>query len=243
MGDTEFKLGDKVSVFMDGNEIIAINFDSGDTRVFYVSENDSDNLRQAIYKILNKKREKIKFSDDMSIWCNNLYEYHELIKILDHMGYTWRSGLPMNEYTPSNKGRIRIYLNDGKMATFMLDKTHRDEKHKFVYFCDVDFSDYVPEIKVGDTVEVVNPGRAYTTYHSFFMQADIPREVCARYAFGYGNVPEKGAQYEVIYYGKHTAFKDTYVYAITKSLSSDLCPVYLIGKDGIKLVKRGDKNE
>lgn len=243
MGDTEFKLGNKVSVYIDGNEIVAINFDAADTRVFNVSEIDSDNLRSEIYKILNKKREKIKFSEDMAIWCNGVVEFNELMKNLDDMGYTWISGFKMNDLCPIETGFIRIILHKHKKAKFRGDKEYRDENHKYVDFSDVDFSDCIPDIKVGDIVEVVNPCSAYTTYSSFFKETDISRELCARYAFGFGNTPEKGAQYEVIYCGKNTEQKYEYVYAITKSLSNISSPVYLIGKYGMKLVKRGEKNE
>lgn len=175
MGDTEFKLGDKVSIFMDGNQIVALNVDTGHTLVMNVSETYSNYLKSVIEKILNNKREKIKFSEDMAIWCNGTVEFNELMKNLDDMGYTWISGFKMSDLCPIETGLIRIILNKHKKVKFRGDKEHRDENHKYVDFSDVDFSDCIPDIKVGDIVEVVNPCSAYTTYSSFFKETDISR--------------------------------------------------------------------
>lgn len=90
------------------------------------------------------------------------------------------------------------------------------------------YEDISDEIKVGDTVEVVDVGKAYPTYTDWFDR------FCPEYASRYAYVSsiELGRTYEVLAKHLHEN-KINMLYAIRANKYSR---VYLIGEDGIKKV-------
>ena len=101
------------------------------------------------------------------------------------------------------------------------------------------------EIKIGDTVTVVNDGEGYSTYTKWFTKNGY-EEFLPRYAYGVRNFKttlgfEDGATFKVI--GKGSAFFDEDVLMITPDFSNPKViygeherSVFLINEDGVKKV-------
>jgi hypothetical protein len=107
---------------------------------------------------------------------------------------------------------------------------------------------YVPEkdcpFQVGDLVCVVNWGKAYSTYRSFFQDDKIDSSYKVRYAYGdrskYKKFPKEDddkAQYRILYI-KYDEKADELLALITKDskwrTDKDENPIYLIQVDALE---------
>lgn len=138
--------------------------------------------------------------------------------------------LVMNEY---QKGDILKIVNCNCVGDY-----YKNESGKYLYQCeyvvlegyeDSDFAKkFGDEIKVGDTVEVVDSGKGYTQYAGWF------DKYCPKYAsrFAYGSSIAEGGPYEVLAKHPHENGRNM-LYAIR---AGEYSGVYLIGEDGIKKV-------
>ena len=91
-----------------------------------------------------------------------------------------------------------------------------------------------PAIEVGDKVKIVDVGKSYSTYCSWFKENNVDVDIVARYQYGrflesVSHVEEM--EFKVLAKGEHES-EDKMLYAI----ESPGCGVYLIGEDGIKKV-------
>lgn len=89
------------------------------------------------------------------------------------------------------------------------------------------------EIKVGDLVEVINNGKSYTTYEDWFKENNASD---LRKLYKFDDLLKDGTLCNVIKTGKHS-WQDALLVAV-QSLSKDQRGVYLIGAEGLKVVKR-----
>lgn len=88
----------------------------------------------------------------------------------------------------------------------------------------------VPKYKVGDIVKVVNDGKSYTTYDSWF-EENNQLKIAARYV--YGNSIENGEMVRILAIGKHRWDENKTICAV-ESIDTAFKRVYLIGIDGLK---------
>lgn len=88
------------------------------------------------------------------------------------------------------------------------------------------------EIKVGDTVKVVNKGRLYSTYYSWFNK--YAPELASRYAYN-GQIKKLSAEYEVLAVHEHE-LQNAILCAIQEKTddSSAHPPIYLINTAGVR---------
>ncbi|MCI9585675.1 MAG: hypothetical protein HFH45_03465 [Bacilli bacterium] len=135
---------------------------------------------------------------------------------------------------------IHIY-NDGTKTTAILkegkkvvDKAeaicHKDDEFDFAIGAELAFNRLInKEIKVGDTVEVVDNGKSYTAYADWFEENNC--KDLEKY-FVYHNRPKEGLYAEVLAIGGHKLFEEKTILAIQTAFKE----VYLIELDGVKKV-------
>lgn len=85
------------------------------------------------------------------------------------------------------------------------------------------------EIKVGDSITVIDTDKTYSTYVDFFKHHKISPEIAARYEYLHN--PSENAIYKVLFIGGHTRNDDIKLAMIRHELTGK---VYLIGVEGIK---------
>lgn len=93
----------------------------------------------------------------------------------------------------------------------------------------------IAEVKVGSIVQVVNWGRSYAINYSWFIDNGISRDLCLRYSYN-NNVYENRTYaekelFEVLVKCDGKALITPAFYETNKN------PCYLVGLDGLKLVK------
>lgn len=96
------------------------------------------------------------------------------------------------------------------------------------------------KFKVGDMVQVTDPGQQYSTYNEFFQFHNLPCEMAARYAYN-GDVDNVRANssgeryFKVLFVGQHENERDGNVVVI------EMCAfprtVYLVHENGLEVVK------
>lgn len=84
-------------------------------------------------------------------------------------------------------------------------------------------------IRVGDMVRVVNPGARYTTYSGYFHHYGL-NDYVSRYT---GDGMISGKVGEVLFKGKHPAFKDPMLYVVELVGNKD---IILLGEYGVELI-------
>ncbi len=88
------------------------------------------------------------------------------------------------------------------------------------------------EIKIGDEVEIVNPGKCYTTYPKWVAQNIEDKETIAKYAYEF--TPSVGTRGKVLKIAEHGMWDDGLLVYIN-DVTSNKC--YLIGIKGVKKIE------
>jgi len=88
------------------------------------------------------------------------------------------------------------------------------------------------DIKVGDTVEVVNSGKCYANYSEWVARNVEDKEMIAKYAYGF--TPRVGTRGKVLQIADHLRRSDGLLVYINEG-NSDKC--YLIGIKGVKKIE------
>ena len=226
-----------ILIYRDGLKVIAEDDNTGKTGIAKCKPQDEFDFytgaKLALERLMGEEKKKVKFTDGMGIWCENKSQFDELMNILEANGYKWYSSTAPTKFTPPciNNG-VTIYIVDEKYITYRNHRTVLQIRPNvysiLIDFSDVDFSECVPKIKVGDYVRVTDLGASYSLYDSFFKAyPDIPVDVAARYMWGIE--PEKDKPHKVLYIKKHPRFGND-VCVIEKSLGG----VYIVGVEGIE---------
>lgn len=96
-----------------------------------------------------------------------------------------------------------------------------------------DFKNNIPrietEIEIGNFVKVIDAGKCYSTYTSFFGENHIDIEIAARYSFN--ESMHNGDVFKVIGVGRH-CHTDVKIYVVKECIYCG--KVFLIGEDGIE---------
>lgn len=221
-----------ILIYRDGMKVIAEGKNTGKTGVarcnpayefdFYTG------AKLAFERLTGEKKEKIKLGTNMAIRCENKSQFDELMKIMETMGYKWASGdLPTKYYPPIYANGTRIFLTSENTIFYGFAGDKPDE-FTYVDFSDVDFSDCVPEIKVGDIVEIVDTGKMYTTHYEW-VKGHVP-DLAVYYAYGdsagyHDKIKRVSGKFKV----QHIADGKAYVMSITRA--DRKC--YLVGLEGL----------
>ena len=143
-----------------------------------------------------------------------------------------------------SKNEVTIKSKDGKITATA--KCHPDDAFDFGEGFRVAMERFKEkqedEIKVGDTVEIVNPGEGFSTDVDFFKNNNL---IDCGMKYRYGVVPNKGTIGKVVYIGRDEYLNKNYVvevknehYEGNPAYKSLLCnPCYLMLENGIKKVK------
>lgn len=113
---------------------------------------------------------------------------------------------------------VRISEDDGELFWnnhFIEGKVNEEEAQKY---------------KVGDIVKVVNSGKSYTTYESWF-EENNQLKIAARYVYGY--LIDEGEVVRILAIGKHGWDKNKTICAV-ESIDTASKGVYLIEIEGLK---------
>lgn len=145
-----------------------------------------------------------------------------------------------------SKNEVTIKSKDGKITATA--KCHPDDAFDFGEGFRVAMERFREKqkkddkIKVGDTVEIVNPGDGFSTDVDFFKNNNL---IDYGIKYRYGVVPNKGTIGKVVYIGKDTYLNRNYVVEVKNEHYEGnpmyrilLCdPCYLMLERGIKKVK------
>ena len=124
---------------------------------------------------------------------------------------------------------ITVTLDDGREFVYDIKKALENTYAFRDWLKDIT----KPLIEIGDTVRIINCGRLYTTYPSWFKEHQVDIDIAARYAYANETNPSTSLDYEVLAVGKHAGV-DEILYAVKQKNESIYGgPVYLIDGRGI----------
>lgn len=87
--------------------------------------------------------------------------------------------------------------------------------------------------RVGDRVKIVDTGKTYATYFTWFEENQITTNIAARYA--YGQTAKENTVGNIKFIGKHRTEKDKTLCLIEIDKTWDGSPLYLIEASGLEL--------
>ncbi len=119
----------------------------------------------------------------------------------------------------------------GKVSTYYYLLSFEGNENCMLSFSESALKPY-GEIKVGDSVEIINSGKCYTTYPKWVAQNIEDKEAIAKYAYGF--TPKVGTRGEVLKIAEHGEFNDGLL-AYIKDDTSEKC--YLIGIKGVEKIE------
>ena len=221
-----------IMIYRKGREVIAEDKDTGKTGVAKCNPSDEFDFytgaKLALERLTGEKKEKIKFGTNMAIWCENKYQFDELMRILESVGYKWQNGTAATKYNPPacTKG-VRIFLaNENNIRYGSPD--YKSDDFTYVDFPDVDFSECTQKIKVGDIVEIVDTGKMYPTHYEW-VKEHVP-DLAVYYAYGdsagyHDKIKCVSGKFKV----QHIA--DGKVYVMSNARGDRKC--YLVGLEGL----------
>lgn len=221
---------DRITIYRDGPKVIAEDKNTGRTGVARCNPADEFDFytgaKLAFERLTGEEKKKVKFAASMAIWCENKSQFDELMKILEREGYMWRSRNIPTKYTPP-------CVHDGVLIYTYKDMTigYNSRSESFnnkVKFSDVDFSECVPEIKVGDMVEIVDTGKMYPTNYEW-VKKYVPT-IAVYYAYGddagyHDGVKRVNGKFKVQY------IADGKAYIMSNALYDKKC--YLVMLEGL----------
>ena len=225
-----------ILIYRDGLKVIAEDKNTGKKGIARCNPIDKFDFytgaKLAFEWLTGNEKEKVKFADGMGIWCENKSQFDELMKILETMGYKWSSGdMPTKYNPPACAMDVRIFTvnkPDCKNVIFYGFASDKPDGFTYVDFSDVDFSDCVQKIKVGDIVEIVDTGKMYPTHYEW-VKEHVP-DLAVYYAYGdsagyHDKIKRVSGKFKV----QHIA--DGKAYVMSNARGDRKC--YLVGLEGL----------
>ena len=228
----ELAYKDSIIIYRDGRKVIAEDKNTGEKAMARCNTADEFDFRigarLAFDRLTGAVKEKVKFAPGMAIWCKDKSQLDALMQTLEDMGYVWRFGdVPTKYYPPLYTNGSRIFIMSGHYIFYGFP-SDKPDGFTYVDFSDVDFSECMQEIKVGDIVEIVDTGKMYPTHYAW-VKEHVP-DLAVYYAYGdsagyHDKIKRVSGKFKV----QHIA--DGKAYVMSNARGDGKC--YLVGLEGL----------